>query len=105
MLILVFFQNERNVIYGQLKGCSNNQKYVIQNLWSTTTGKHLNWIDGGSKKDRLTKEAFEQHARKLREERAKQYGMTLEQWDAAIGSGAVIQQPSGSNLNHNTQLI
>ena len=45
----------------------------------------------------LTKEAFEQHARKLREERAKQYGMTLEQWDAAIGSGAVLQMPSGSN--------
>jgi hypothetical protein len=44
----------------------------------------------------LTKEAFEQHARKLREERAKQFGMTLEQWDAAVGSGAIIQQPSGS---------
>ena len=53
----------------------------------------------------LTKEAFEQHMLRLRAERAKQYGMTLEQWDAAIGSGAVIQQPSGSNLNHNTQLI
>ena len=51
----------------------------------------------------LTKEAFEQHARKLREERAKQYGMTLEQWDAAVGSGAVLQMPSGSNLNPNTQ--
>ena len=39
----------------------------------------------------LTKEAFEQHARKLREERAKQYGMTLEQWDAAIGSGTILK--------------
>ena len=53
----------------------------------------------------LTKEAFEQHALKLREERAKQFGMTLEQWDAAIASGTVIQMPSGSNLNHNTQLL
>jgi len=26
---------------------------VRQNDWSTTTGKHLNWIDGGNKKDRI----------------------------------------------------
>ena len=34
--------------------------YVIQNYWNTTTGKHLNWIDKGNKKDRLTQEQFEQ---------------------------------------------
>ena len=45
----------------------------------------------------LTKEAFEQYARRLREEQAKQYGMTLEQWDAAIASGSVVQ-----TLNPNT---
>ena len=33
--------------------------YVIQNQWSTTTGKHLNWIDNGNKKERLTPEDFE----------------------------------------------
>jgi len=33
--------------------------YVIQNQWSTTTGKHLNWIDSGNKKERLTPEEFE----------------------------------------------
>tara|TARA_B100001250_G_C19760242_1_gene772077 strand:+ start:110 stop:460 length:351 start_codon:yes stop_codon:yes gene_type:complete len=33
--------------------------YVIQNQWSTTTGKHLNWIDAGNKKERLTPEDFE----------------------------------------------
>lgn len=32
---------------------------VIQNLWSTTTGKHLNAIDGGDKKSRLGKKEFE----------------------------------------------
>lgn len=53
----------------------------------------------------LTKEAFEQHMLRLREERAKQFGMTLEQWDAAITNGEVVQQPSGSNLNLNTQLL
>lgn len=35
---------------------------VRQNDWSTTTGKHLNWIDGGGaleKKKRLTSDEFE----------------------------------------------
>ena len=40
----------------------------------------------------LTKEAFEQYARNLREQRAKEFGMTLEQWDAAILSQSVVQQ-------------
>ena len=33
--------------------------YVRENVWGTTTGKHLNWIDGGDKKNRLSKEDFE----------------------------------------------
>jgi len=45
----------------------------------------------------LTKEAFEQHARKLREEKAKQYGMTLEEWDNAVLTGQVVTPVSGSN--------
>lgn len=45
----------------------------------------------------LTKEAFEQYARQLREETAKKHGMTFEEWDAAITNGTVVQQPSGSN--------
>lgn len=32
---------------------------VSQNRWGTTTGKHLNWIDGGDKKSRLDKEEFD----------------------------------------------
>ena len=50
----------------------------------------------------LTKESFEQHMLRLREERAKQYGMTLEQWDNAVATGAIVQQMSGSDLNPNT---
>jgi hypothetical protein len=34
---------------------------VSENDWGTTTGKHLNWIDGGDKKARLPREKF-QHA-------------------------------------------
>jgi len=32
--------------------------YIIQNYWSTTTGKHLNWISTDKKK-RLTQEQFD----------------------------------------------
>ena len=39
----------------------------------------------------LTKEAFEIHARQLREETAKQHGLTLEEWDAAILSQSVVE--------------
>lgn len=45
----------------------------------------------------LTKQAFEQYARQLREETAKRHGLSLEEWDAAIANGTVVQQPSGSN--------
>ena len=33
--------------------------YVRENDWSTTTGKHLNWIDGGLKANRLKSDDFE----------------------------------------------
>lgn len=32
---------------------------VSENCWSTTTGKHLNWIDGGNKKSRKPRAEFE----------------------------------------------
>lgn len=32
---------------------------VMQNMHSTTTGKHLNWIDKGNKKGRVTPQDFE----------------------------------------------
>lgn len=33
---------------------------VCENFWTTTTGKHLNWIDGGgsSRKDRVPHDKF-----------------------------------------------
>ena len=39
----------------------------------------------------LTKEAFALYAQQLREETAKQHGMTLEQWDAAILNQSTVQ--------------
>ena len=44
----------------------------------------------------LTKEAFEIYARQLREETAKQHGMTLEQWDAAVLNQSTVHPVSGS---------
>jgi hypothetical protein len=49
----------------------------------------------------LTKEAFEQYARKLREDRAKEFGMTLEEWDAAIANGDVVQTPNSNTPSNN----
>ena len=31
---------------------------VRENVWGTTTGKHLNWIDDGDKKSRVDAEEF-----------------------------------------------
>jgi len=50
----------------------------------------------------LTKEAFNEYATRLREEKAREYGMTLEQWDEAIRTGAIVSpntQPSSSLPN------
>lgn len=36
-----------------------NPRVVRENDWSTTTGKHLNAIDGGNKKGRVSGQEFE----------------------------------------------
>ena len=33
-------------------------KVVRQNEWGPTTGKHLNWIDGGTKRERVNGDEF-----------------------------------------------
>jgi len=38
---------------------STEGKFVSENCWQTTTGKHLNWIDNGDKKSRLPRAEFE----------------------------------------------
>lgn len=37
----------------------DNEMVVRQNDWTQTTGKHLNWIDGGDKKNRVNSEEFQ----------------------------------------------
>jgi hypothetical protein len=40
----------------------------------------------------LTKEAFEIYSQQLREERAREHGLTLEEWDKAVADMAVVQR-------------
>ena len=37
----------------------NKERVVRENDWSVTTGKHLNWIDGGDHSNRVPGEEFE----------------------------------------------
>lgn len=50
----------------------NDGLKVRENDWSTTTGKHLNWIDGGDKKKRLPSATFEE----MLSAKLTQYGLT-----------------------------
>lgn len=61
---LVFTDAEGNLFWFSYKTLiafsgPNGKRVVLQNYWGPTTGKHLNAIDGGNKKSRLTQEAFE----------------------------------------------
>ena len=47
----------------------------------------------------LTKEVFDAYATRLREEKAREYGLTLEQWDDAVRSGATINPITQHNSN------
>ncbi len=38
---------------------------VRENDWGQTTGRHLNWIDGGNKKDRIPGNEFEKQLAEL----------------------------------------
>ena len=49
----------------------------------------------------LTKEAFNEYAKRLREEQAREHGMTLEQWDDAVRTGATVDP--NTPRNNNTQ--
>lgn len=33
--------------------------YICENKWGPTTGKHLNWIDGGDKEGRMSYDDFQ----------------------------------------------
>jgi hypothetical protein len=51
-----------------------NGLHVRKNSWGPTTGKHLNWIDNGDKKSRLSGEDFN----KLLDQTLKLHGLVVE---------------------------
>jgi hypothetical protein len=59
--ITVYFSYKTPVAYEDKFG----HLVVRKNDWSTTTGKHLNWIDNGNKKDRIDGDKFEQQLQAL----------------------------------------
>ena len=44
---------------------NSSGRKVTQNQWGPTTGKHLNWIDGYSKRERLPPTQFEAELREV----------------------------------------
>lgn len=68
-----------------------NQKNHKQKIITT---KHMNKVIDMF----LTKEAFEQYAKRLREEQAREHGMTLEEWDKAILEGKVVTPQTNNNV-------
>ena len=42
---------------------------VSENIWGNTTGKHLNWLDGGRKERRVPIDEFEKQLKELLESR------------------------------------
>ncbi len=53
--LTVWFSYKTPVAF-QVRG---GRRVVRRNDWGVTTGKHLNWIDGGAAAARLTSEEFE----------------------------------------------
>lgn len=45
----------------------------------------------------LTKKAFEEYTKRLREKQAREYGLTLEQWDEAVREGSLVEKINSNN--------
>ena len=53
--LVIWFSYKTPVAFRQW----NKERVVRENDWSVTTGKHLNWIDGGDRSNRVPGEEFE----------------------------------------------
>jgi hypothetical protein len=60
----IWFSYDTIVAFEKSNGC----RYVSQNIWTNTTGKHLNAIDDGDKKSRLSTEDFQRELNAFKEE-------------------------------------
>lgn len=53
-----FYFSYRTLVAVRIRKYPELGLLVRENVWGPTTGKHLNWIDGGNKTARMTEEAF-----------------------------------------------
>lgn len=62
---IVYYSYDTVVAFRGTNSKGEDFDCVSKNRWGTTTGKHLNWIDGGDKKSRLNKEEFDKQLQKF----------------------------------------
>lgn len=60
----VYYSYDTIVAFNGTNSKGEEFNCVVQNTWGRSTGKHLNWIDGGHPETRLAQEAFD---KKLKE--------------------------------------
>jgi len=53
--LAIFFSYDTVVAFQEI----GHTRKVRENIWKSTTGKHLNWLDDGDKKTRLSSDEFE----------------------------------------------
>lgn len=76
-MVTLWFSYETVVAFSHPRVDAGRRK-VCENMWSTTTGRHLNEIDGGDKKSRLKRDDFielvKQHIETIGEEKDEPKG-------------------------------
>ena len=58
--VRLFFSYDTIVAFNDV-----GRNVVCENVWGCTTGKHLNWIDGGDKKARLAAGEFDRQLNEM----------------------------------------
>ena len=57
--LTIYYSYETCIAFRGYIDAENCGLFVIKNYWGSTTGKHLNAIDGGNKEKRLDEKTFE----------------------------------------------
>ena len=53
-----YFSYNTLIAFVHKKNAYESERHVRKNEWGSTTGKHLNWIDGGNKQNREDSKTF-----------------------------------------------
>ena len=79
---VIFYKSYDTIIAFETMG---NLLKVCENCWSSTTGKHLNWLDGGNKKNRLDRETFQKELAKVKPKEKESNPLALLGMVSALG--------------------